>query len=340
MKKIEVNSNRIQWIDMAKGIGIILVILGHGIFPNKLIIWLYSFHMPLFFFLSGAVFSINRYSTFKDFSKHKINTLLIPSLYFAIIINLVNYGLSILSGKTSNINIVYKVSAIFLELRGGKLGFIPWYLTCLFICSLLMYPILRYISLRKIFVLSIVMSIIGYLYSSYLGIVLPWSIDIAINGLPFMILGYLFTKRKLFFNNYIFNIKMFPIYFLFNIICGSINYILTGKRLDMYINSYGNYFLYIGAAISGILMTIVVCKKIVMPQISFIGRNSLIYYCLHNNIMDFIYIILGNNIKNSLSSSSEVHKFYIGLIILCLTCTLLYYIAQFINKKAKFLLGK
>ncbi len=43
---------RIEWVDIARGIGIILVILGHiGI--GKVGKFIYSFHIPLFFFLSG-----------------------------------------------------------------------------------------------------------------------------------------------------------------------------------------------------------------------------------------------------------------------------------------------
>lgn len=57
---------RIEWVDAAKGIGIILVVLGHAIVglrdsalasPDSILIYIhyliYSFHMPLFFFLSG-----------------------------------------------------------------------------------------------------------------------------------------------------------------------------------------------------------------------------------------------------------------------------------------------
>lgn len=41
--------NRIEWIDMVKGVGIFLVVIGHaGNIPNVKI-WIYSFHMPLFF---------------------------------------------------------------------------------------------------------------------------------------------------------------------------------------------------------------------------------------------------------------------------------------------------
>lgn len=38
-------------VDVAKGIGILLVILGH--LKNPLMDFIYAFHMPLFFFVSG-----------------------------------------------------------------------------------------------------------------------------------------------------------------------------------------------------------------------------------------------------------------------------------------------
>lgn len=40
------------WLDVAKGIGIILVVIGHAMFPKHLIID--GFHMTLFFILSGV----------------------------------------------------------------------------------------------------------------------------------------------------------------------------------------------------------------------------------------------------------------------------------------------
>ncbi|MDB4201501.1 hypothetical protein N9763_00715 [Polaribacter sp.] len=42
------NTQRIDWIDQAKGFGIILVVYGHN-FPS-IEDYIYSFHMPLFFF--------------------------------------------------------------------------------------------------------------------------------------------------------------------------------------------------------------------------------------------------------------------------------------------------
>lgn len=49
-------SRRIVAYDMAKGIGIILVVIGHALTMGEYArAFVYSFHMPLFFIISGAV---------------------------------------------------------------------------------------------------------------------------------------------------------------------------------------------------------------------------------------------------------------------------------------------
>lgn len=66
-------------VDIIKGIGIILVIMGHiseNLFINRLI---YSFHMPLFFILSGyAYINYNKTNNIKDFIIKKLKTIVIP----------------------------------------------------------------------------------------------------------------------------------------------------------------------------------------------------------------------------------------------------------------------
>lgn len=58
---------RNRCIDTIKAVGIFLVILGHHqtVFTQ----WIFSFHMPLFFFLSG-IFHKN-YSSYKVFFEKK-----------------------------------------------------------------------------------------------------------------------------------------------------------------------------------------------------------------------------------------------------------------------------
>lgn len=49
---------RIDWIDTAKGLCMILVIVGHTLpYGNLMRNFIFSFHMPAFFFLTGCCFS-------------------------------------------------------------------------------------------------------------------------------------------------------------------------------------------------------------------------------------------------------------------------------------------
>ncbi len=52
---MEAERKRIDWIDCARGIGILLVMVGHGV-DGLLRALIFSFHMPLFFILSGRTF--------------------------------------------------------------------------------------------------------------------------------------------------------------------------------------------------------------------------------------------------------------------------------------------
>ena len=76
--------NRIEWIDIAKGIGIILVIMGHTI-ALRYSQWLYTFHLPLFFLLSGLVYNENKYPKYTTLLKQKSTQILLPWLKFFLI---------------------------------------------------------------------------------------------------------------------------------------------------------------------------------------------------------------------------------------------------------------
>ena len=78
---------RLDWLDVAKGFGILLVIFAHtdnSMFRSLI----YTFHVPLFFFLSGYVFS-NKYD-FKTFLIKKIKAIVVP--YFLYGIPMITYA--------------------------------------------------------------------------------------------------------------------------------------------------------------------------------------------------------------------------------------------------------
>lgn len=74
------SNKRIQWIDIAKGIGIILVLIGHISLNKKINNFIYSFHMPLFFILSGYL-----YKNKENYVKKKTKTILVPYFIVSII---------------------------------------------------------------------------------------------------------------------------------------------------------------------------------------------------------------------------------------------------------------
>lgn len=78
--------NRLLYIDILKAFGIFLVILGHVLNDNKHPVshFIYAFHMPLFFALSGLFFNYNKKCGFKDLFAKRWHSLFKPYLFFYI----------------------------------------------------------------------------------------------------------------------------------------------------------------------------------------------------------------------------------------------------------------
>jgi uncharacterized membrane protein YcfT len=141
---------RLAWVDCAKGIGILLVVFGHvwrglhgaGIvipeetyqFTDRLI---YSFHMPLFFFLSGLFIERSAQKGSAQFLKDKLATIAWPYLVW-----------TFLQGGISHVLAQYTNSEppSFAELCLG-LFYAPyahfWFLYVLFVYSLLFLLLYR-----------------------------------------------------------------------------------------------------------------------------------------------------------------------------------------------------
>ncbi|WP_079417644.1 acyltransferase family protein [Thiomonas intermedia] len=116
---------RTDWVDAAKGIGIVLVVYGHvarglhtaGLYPDDRAFALvddviYSFHMPLFFLLSGLFFqpSLDRYGA-RRLIGNKVDTLLYP--YF--LWSLIQGGIQMMLRGSTSTSITF-----------GELVRIPW----------------------------------------------------------------------------------------------------------------------------------------------------------------------------------------------------------------------
>lgn len=141
-------NQRMAWLDMAKGIGLLLVILGHVQFrPEQLNVWLCSFHMPLFFFLAGLTYNAEKYSDFCYLVKNKAKTLLIPYLIFAFLTLSWRFALqiiSLLSGKAISWRYLAKQTiGVVLQIRTTPYGVGVWFIPCIFVAFLYLWAIMQ-----------------------------------------------------------------------------------------------------------------------------------------------------------------------------------------------------
>ena len=86
-------NKRDKVIDVAKGIGIILVILAHVLKGKNIFVLevIYYFHMPLFFFISGLLSYYDKSNNFKEFLLKKFKSIIIPYIVFSIISFIYSY---------------------------------------------------------------------------------------------------------------------------------------------------------------------------------------------------------------------------------------------------------
>ena len=144
--------DRMHWVDIARGIAIILVIVGHAIpeyslnciYIEKII---YSMHMSLFFILSGIVFKVEKNTSIKENILKKAKKLLIPYFLFALLILLCHIiELLVLKEKTDFFIKLFSIEgAINTVLITTKSVFSNlWFLPCIFVTQILLFIILKY----------------------------------------------------------------------------------------------------------------------------------------------------------------------------------------------------
>ena len=334
-------SNRITWIDELKGLAIILVMFGHAIFPDILKVELYSFHIPLFFFLSGYVFSIKKYNNFREFLKSKIRSLIIPLLSFSIFIFVFDFVVRYLILETISIqNLLFEIPGFFIQIRGTFLGGSLWFLTCLFVSEIMFYFIIKITKndKTKIFLIIVISAVVGAIYFKYINKLLPWAIDAALTAIFFLGIGYLSKEFKEKVDKIV-DVRIAILLVIINVSSAYFNYKVSGSSVDLYACRQGNVVLYYIESITGIYMCISI-KRLIKDNKSLLnmGRNSLIYYCMHGSLFILFTSILSS--FTSIENCSFMKSLCIGLIMVLLATLIISIVSKFINNKCPFILGK
>ena len=138
MKK-KAKSDRISWIDIARGICIIAIVIGHTLKNSWLRTYALSFDVPMFFFLSGYCY---RYPTNKlNYIWKKVRTIVTPYVFFSIV-SIFAFGLaSKLIPRVNDIMDCSILNNLLVMIYGNskpdimKYNSPLWFLPCFFVTS-------------------------------------------------------------------------------------------------------------------------------------------------------------------------------------------------------------
>ncbi|MCB5205681.1 acyltransferase family protein [Methylovorus mays] len=317
--------SRELWVDYAKAIGIILVVYGHvarGIcqsfnstnasfqLADSVI---YSFHMPLFFFLSGIFFvASTKKHGHKKMLLSKIDTILYPYILWSLLQGIIEFGLS----PYTNGHV--KLTEVFSLLWEPRAQF--WFLYTLLFCFLICSVFFRLLSFQAISVFFC-FSIAVYLLHDYFP---SWSlISMISNNLVFFSLGILVSKQS---SQDALSSPWILLFFTLLFLTGQYYFHAT---LHLTYQAHGIPSLLLAiisiffiASLSSALANLVQSKFF-----AFIGSASLAIYLMH--------IIIGSGTRIALSKLLHVSDISFHIIAGCMAGILIPMLAFYYIRKTK-----
>ena len=168
-------SKRLEYVDIAKGIGLILVVCSHSD-AFDLMWYMMDMCIPLFFFCSGYTFKMK--GTFRESMTKKFRRLFVPYLFF----NVVLFCLVCHFSLRELVGIIYSRYSLYPldvspNIKFFTSGNYPmWYLTSMIVSYFLFYLLVYYEKYKHALMFLYALLIICFIKSPVL---LPWSIDTA-----------------------------------------------------------------------------------------------------------------------------------------------------------------
>ena len=180
---------RFEYLDIARGLGILLVVWGH-IATHWTGSLAYTFHMPLFFIISGMLFNPDRHSNFKSFFIKRSKRLLIPYAIYSVATWLIWVCFNIATGKTVG-NYWYPLLQTIVAQGSGQFFWHNsplWFIPCLLAVEIMYYFMARkkdWIILFISFLIAGLNIVLEHLFNDEYLLLLPWNLDAAMMALPF-----------------------------------------------------------------------------------------------------------------------------------------------------------
>src|SRR5579862_1205738 len=132
---------RKNYLDVLKGMGIFYVVFGHVTHIEVLRAYIWNFHMPLFFLISGFLFNAGKYDNFKSLFKSKFNSIYLPYVFF-FAVTFLYWVLIERKFRGGEYSILNQFMGLFYgTYEGEHLNFngALWFLPCLFVVELMFY---------------------------------------------------------------------------------------------------------------------------------------------------------------------------------------------------------
>ncbi len=314
---------RITWLDQLRGIAMFSVVIGHVALPKEAISLIYSFHMPLFFIISGMTVNDGKLLN-ADAVKHikdKACKLIIPYFWMSFMMFPLWF---ITYHKLDKISTTLEqvIKGIFygnnVDYHSGTSNAL-WFLLTLFFADILYLFIVKLSKNDegKKALLVIACGIIGYLDK---GIAQMWHFNVAFTAVVFIYIGKCimsaYKSNKEWFDNKYSKGKYLLIAVLLAVWYCSHKF---NGRISVTANKFGNSVIsfYVTALAFSLAAIMIV---IMLPKISFfeyVGKNTLLYVGVHVPLIRFFQKAVPDYLESSWSNVLLAVGVYVAMAGIC-----------------------
>lgn len=288
-----VNSVFSNSITYVKGLAILLVVLGHITSPLGVVI--YSFHIPLFFFLGGVF--IKTANPAADFLKKNFTRLIVPYFIFG--------GLGLFANGIKNILLHRPQEELFQSIVGllfwmdaahlQHYGFVLWFLPALFWARLVSFCLIKYLKINALLIFTL--CVVGtYLFANLVNFTLPFGFDKGMVAMPWVFMGSVFYRHNE-------KILALPIWKIVSVVLFVllITYFNGVPQLDMATKNIGQIFVTLPYTFSIIILIVYLAYNVnfgghtllrkISAFIAIFGTESMLVYVIHPYTNNGAYLL-------------------------------------------------
>ena len=286
---LQPHGERIVWIDQIKGIAFFFVILGHLSLAPVFKSWVFSFHMPVFFFATGCTYNIEKIlrTPFSDYLRKLSRRMLIPYVWMQLLCMVPRYLVArIKHGEVPVPTYLFGVlvgNNNLVEAPSNPLYFV----LLLFAAELVLFLLVKLAQgdFKKIALFSAMLLPFSLLSQK---IHTPWHLNVVPAVIAMILLGNLLMR--LYRTHRVKLEQMAPVQYialvaaLFSV--GVLLWYFNG-RFGLHGNRYGKDFLCaIAAAVcTSVAFALVLMKLPKLSVLTFVGQHTLLYMGLHKPIL-------------------------------------------------------